>query len=296
MPHIEGVSQERIQVGDITLNVATAGPPDGPLVILLHGFPEFWYGWRHQIPYLAKLGFRVIAPDQRGYNLSDKPKGVASYGIDILAADIAGLIEATGHSSAQIVGHDWGAAVGWWMALKQPERCSRFVALNVPHPMVFQKTLLTSLSQMRKSWYMFFFQVPWLPESIATRNNFESGATMLQKASRPGSFTDEELEHYREAWSQPGAVKGMLGWYRALVRYPGRVKRRRLKVPTLLIWGCDDIALDRRMAAPSVELCNEGRLELFEDATHFVQHDEPDRVNALLGEFLELSPSEPAAS
>ncbi len=155
-----------IHTNGVRLHVVQHGPVDGPLVILLHGFPEFWYGWRKQIPALAAAGYRVWAPDQRGYNLSDKPTGIDAYTLDQLVADVIGLIDAAGCDKVYLVGHDWGAAVAWWMALKYPQRVIKLVVSNVPHPIVMNRTVRRNFDQLRKSWYIFFFQIPWLPERL----------------------------------------------------------------------------------------------------------------------------------
>lgn len=276
-----------IATNGIQLHVVQAGPKDGQPVILLHGFPEFWYCWRHQIGYLAERGFRVIAPDQRGYNLSDKPQGVPSYNLDLLAADVIGLINSTGHERVYLVGHDWGGSVAWWTANKYPERLIKLVNLNIPHNAVMRRTLNTDWEQRRKSWYMFAMQFPRLPEIMAARNDFRQLAQALLQSSNPGTFTEDDLQLYREAWSQPGAMTGMINWYRAIFRFPPeRLPSPRITVPTLVIWGRHDIALSVKMAQPSIDLCNDGRLVLLDDATHWVQNDKPERVNALIGEFL----------
>lgn len=279
--------EQFITTNGITLHTIVAGPDDGPLVILLHGFPEFWYGWRHQIDALAAAGYRVLAPDQRGYNQSDKPRGIAAYNIDELAADAVGLIDAAGRESAVLVGHDWGAAVAWWAALRFPERLERVAILNVPHPIVMRRHLRNSLSQLAKSWYMFFFQTPWLPEWMLSRGDYSAGLRSLRGTSRRGTFSDEDLDQYRAAWSQPGALTGMINWYRALLRArPGRVDSIRVRMPLLMIWGVQDRFLGRELAQPSIELCDQGRVVFLDDATHWVQHEEPQRVNELLLEFL----------
>lgn len=276
-----------ITTNGIRLHVVQAGPPDGPPVILLHGFPEFWYGWSKQISALAAAGYRVWAPDQRGYNLSDKPKGVDAYTLDQLAADVVGLIDATGHEQVYLVGHDWGAAVTWWTALKYPHRLRKIAVLNVPHPTVVNRTLRSSFAQLRKSWYIFFFQIPWLPEALVRMNNWRVGLQTLKESGRPDTFSDADLEQYRQAWSKPGAYTAMLNWYRAAVRRPAQqLPSMRVTVPTLLIWGAQDVALSRIMAQSSIDLCDNGRLVFIEEATHWVQHDEPARVNQLLLEFL----------
>ncbi|HLM74283.1 MAG TPA: alpha/beta fold hydrolase [Polyangiaceae bacterium] len=281
------MKHDRIKTNGVSLHVVTDGPEKGPLVLMLHGFPEYWYSWRHQIPFFAERGFRVWAPDQRGYNESDKPDGVAAYNVDELAKDVIGLIDASGRDKVYLVGHDWGAAVAWWTAMRYPERLHKLAVLNVPHPTVMEHTMKTSLKQLRKSWYIFFFQLPFLPELGFKRGDGREMAEAVRRTARRGTFSDEDLEKYREAWAKPGAVTAMLNWYRAVFRArPPTPKDIRIKVPTLLIWGARDVALGREMAQPSVDLCDDGRLVILEEATHWVQHDEPKRVNQLLGDFL----------
>lgn len=267
----------------VNLHVVTAGQQDGPLVILLHGFPEFWYGWRKQIPALAAAGYAVWAPDQRGYNRSDKPAGVGAYHIDTLADDIAGLIEASGREQVYLVGHDWGAAVAWWVAGKYPARIKKLAILNVPHPAVMRRAVLEDAEQRKRSWYIFFFQTPWLPEQSLCQNGFTNMIRALKGTSRRDTFTNDDVAAYRQAWSQPGALTAMLNWYRAAVRFQGQgVALGRITVPTLMIWGAQDSALSRTLAQPSIDLCDDGRLVFLEEASHWVQHEEPEAVNQLL--------------
>jgi pimeloyl-ACP methyl ester carboxylesterase len=277
-----------VSTNGVSLHIVEAGPVDGPPVILLHGFPEFWYGWRKQIDALASAGFRVVVPDQRGYNTSDKPRGVAAYNIDLLAADVIGLIDPLGVEKAALVGHDWGAAVTWWAAMRYPARIERAAVLNVPHPVVMRRELKRNLSQLRKSWYMFFFQLPWLPEALLSRNRCQPLVDSLAKTSRPGTFTPEELEKYRAAFTQPGAVTAMVNWYRAMLRTKtAKIESVRIHVPMLLLWGVLDRFLGRELGQPSLELCDDGRLEFFEEATHWVQHEEPAGINAALLQYLQ---------
>ena len=281
------MDHQQITTNGIKLHVVQDGPKTGRLVILLHGFPEFWYGWRRQIPHLAAAGYRVWAPDQRGYNLSDKPVGIAAYTLDELAADVIGLIDAAGQEKACIVGHDWGASVAWWMAAKYPARVERMVVINVPHGSVIAKNLRRNFAQMRKSWYILFFQLPWLPEALAQLRNWNVLTQALRMSSRPGTFTDEDLEAYRQAWSQPRAYTSMLNWYRAVVqRHLTPPESPRITVPTLLIWGAQDRFLAREMAQQSIDLCDDGRLVFVEEATHWVQHEEAERVNELMTSWL----------
>jgi pimeloyl-ACP methyl ester carboxylesterase len=271
----------------IRLHAADAGREDGPLVILLHGFPEFWYGWRHQIGPLAEAGYRVLAPDQRGYNTSDKPAGVASYALDRLAEDVVGLIDALGRPKATVVGHDWGGIVAWWLALRHPDRLERVAVLNAPHPGAFRRFLVRHPAQMLRSWYILAFQLPGLPEIGLRRGNWRALERALRRTSRPGTFSAADLDRYRRAWSEPGAITAMIHWYRAGVRaLPRLPEDTRIRVPALLIWGAQDRFLDRGLARSSMALCDDGRLEFIEGATHWVQHEEPGRVNRFLLDFL----------
>jgi pimeloyl-ACP methyl ester carboxylesterase len=280
------LTHREVATNGVRLHVVEAGPPDGPLLLLLHGFPELWYGWRHQIEPLAAEGFRVVAPDQRGYDLSDKPRGVGAYRLDRLAADAVGLIDEAGRERAFVAGHDWGGMVAWYLGATQPARVARLACLNIPHPLVMRHHLRTNPAQRRRSRYMFYFQLPWLPELSFRRHDFRRGVQALRASSRPGTFDDAEIARYREAWSQPGALTGMFNWYRAALRaQPPRPASPRVTVPTLLIWGTADRFLGSEMAQPSIDLCDHGRLALVEGATHWVHHEEPGRVNTLLCDF-----------
>jgi len=201
-----------------------------------------------------------------------------------------GLIDAAGRDTASVIGHDWGAAVAWHLAEHHQERIERAAILNVPHPAVMMRHLRRNPKQMLRSWYIAFVQLPWLPERLATLKQGKLMEKALRATSRPGTFSDEDLDHYRQAWSQPGALTGMLNWYRAAARHPASAKAsKKIATPTLLIWGAQDTALGREMAQPSIELCEQGRLEFIEEATHWVQHEEPHRVNKLLLNFLRSS-------
>lgn len=277
-----GLHREFIDVNGLTLHVMTAGPVDGPPLILLHGFPEFWYGWHNQIEPLAEAGFRVIVPDQRGYNRSDKPPRVADYAVTVLTADIVALIDHYGYAQVNLVGHDWGGMIAWYTALTHPERVHKLAVLNLPHPAVFLETIGKDPRQMLKSWYMGLFQVPWLAEGLLGFGGAEGAARMLKASSKRTTFSDD-VAQYRQSWTRPGALTGMLNWYRAMLRHrPPMPADPRLKMPVLLIWGAKDIALDVSMAQPSIDLCDDGRLEVIASATHWVQHDAAEQVNDLL--------------
>ncbi|HET9505691.1 MAG TPA: alpha/beta hydrolase [Hymenobacter sp.] len=269
----------------VRLHVVQCGPADGPLVVLLHGFPEYWFSWRAQLPALAAAGYRVWVPDQRGYNLSDKPVGVESYALPTLAADIIGLIDAAGQAQAAVVGHDWGGIVAWYLAAHHPGRVANTTIINVPHPAVVGPNIWQAPDQLLRSWYIAFFQLPGLPERLISRRNWQFGAAMLVRSSRPGTFGPAEVARYKAAWSRPGAITGMLNWYRALLRAPVSYWPR-IGQPLQIIWGEHDAFLNKKFAQLSLAECAQGTLHYFPEATHWVQLEEAGKVNALLVKFL----------
>jgi len=270
------------------LHAVAAGPLDGPVVLLLHGFPEFWYSWRRQIEPLAGAGFRVIVPDQRGYNLSSKPAGIASYAISELAVDVIAIADQMGREKIFLAGHDWGAAVAWSTALLHPNRIAKLAILNVPHPSVMRRFLGGSLRQLRRSWYMFFFQLPRLPEALFRARNFKMGVSALVQSSRAGTFAEEDLAQYRKAWAQRGALTAMIHWYRAAFRYQPRIADRTVHVPTRILWGERDAFLLAEMAQASLRYCDNAELFTFADSTHWLQHEQPERVSELLIDFFRV--------
>lgn len=275
-----------VKTNGIRLHVVQAGPKSGVPVVFLHGFPEFWYGWRKQIPALVEAGFRVIVPDQRGYNLSDKPTGIKNYRLDVLVQDILGLIDALDYEKVNLVGHDWGAEVAWTFAYQHPERLQHLGILNVPHPLVMRRFLARDPDQIRRSWYIFLFQLPWLPEAGMRANGWRNAVRALRGSGLIHTFTNEDIQKYKEAWSQPGAMTAMINWYRAL-RYELNVPNEmRIRVPTLMMWGMKDFALTHRMARPSMDHVEKGNLILFPEATHWVQLDAAEEVNHYLIDFL----------
>jgi pimeloyl-ACP methyl ester carboxylesterase len=271
--------------GDVGLHAVAAGPEAGPVVVLLHGFPEFWYSWHRQIEPLSAAGFRVIVPDQRGYNLSSKPVGVSSYAVPELVSDVIAIADQLGQRKIFLAGHDWGAAVAWRTALLHPQRVAKLVVLNVPHPSVMRKFLSTRPRQFRRSWYVFFFQLPWLPEALFSAFNFRAGSRSLLRSSRPGTFTAEDLAQYRSAWSQPGALTAMINWYRALFRTRIKFQNKTVRVPTRILWGERDDFLLTEMAYESLRYCAKAELFTFANATHWLQHEEPARVSEVLIDF-----------
>ena len=275
----------RVRGHGIDLHVVTAGPASGRPVILLHGFPDFWYGWRHQIDALAASGFRLIIPDQRGYGWSDKPAQVAAYDISELSGDVLDLMDAMELRHASIVGHDFGGGVAWWIAANHPERVDRLVVLNCPHFAVYRRAHL-GLEQLARSWYVYALQVPRLSEAACSAHGFQA-LVRLGPGTRIGGMRAEDLPAYRAAWGRPGAVHGMLAWYRAMIpalfrRFPST----RIAAPTLLLWGKRDAFLASAMARPSVALCERGELVMLEDETHWLHWDAPERVNPLIASWL----------
>jgi pimeloyl-ACP methyl ester carboxylesterase len=277
-------------LGDVRLHYVEAG--EGSLVLLLHGFPQFWYQWRHQIPALVEAGFRVVAPDMRGYNLSDKPLGVRAYRVELLARDVERLILACGEQTAVVVGHDWGAIAAWIAAMRHPERVEKLAILNVPHPARSLDGLLSPMQLLRSS-YMFFFQIPRLPEEVIRAGDFGLLRSVFRSDPvQPEALTAEDIERYIEAIAQPGVLTASLNYYRALLRNPREMRAllQRVEAPVLVIWGEKDRFLSRRLAEPPrLWVPNLIRVKRLPDASHWVAEDRPLEVNTLLLDFL-LSP------
>jgi pimeloyl-ACP methyl ester carboxylesterase len=255
-------------------------------MVLLHGFPEFWYGWRSQINALAAAGFRVVAPDMRGYNLSSRPADVADYDFEKLTGDVRDLVHERGAQSALLAGHDWGGSVAWATAMNHPEVVDRLAILNAAHPRKLSEGLHHP-GQLRKSWYFFFFALPDLPDAIVHANDWHFFRHFLHDAHP--TFTTEEMDRYIEAWSQPGAVTGMINYYRSSVRTPAKKSEAAIhpiKAPTLVIWGQRDAYLGRELAEPEHDdVPGLERVERLPDASHWVHHDDAERVNQLLINF-----------
>jgi len=267
-------------VNDVRLHVVVAGDPDAPLVVLLHGHPDFWYGWRDQIRSLVEAGFRVVVPDQRGCNLSEAPDGIDPYRQSELVADVRELIRSEDRNSAHVVGHDFGGFVAWNTALRHPSMVDRLSIFNVPHPTVYGETLRSSLEQIVRSWYVWFYQVPALPEWLLRRNDMDNMVDSLEITSNEGTFDDETIERYRAAWKHTG-IEPRINWYRGF-RRSNRPPEETVTQPTLICWGEDDIALRPTMAERSVDYCDEGRLRLFAGASHWVHHEREAVTEALV--------------
>ena len=274
-------------VNGVRLHYVEAG--DGPAVVLLHGFPDFWYGWRHQIPALAGAGFRVIAPDMRGYNTSDKPKGIRSYRHEAVAEDIAGLIRQIGVGRAAVAGHDWGGLIAWHLATHHSEAVERLIVLNAPHLGAWFREIWKP-RQLVRSWYQFVFQLPRLPEAWIRAKDYALLRSVLRHdPARRDAFTDADIERYVEAMAQPGALTAAIHYYRAAMRRnPLRLMKdaRRVDAPTLLIWGEKDRYLGPWLTKGLEKWVPDLRVECLPDASHWVMADAPDRVNGLMIDFL----------
>ncbi|MEN0062471.1 MAG: alpha/beta hydrolase [Myxococcota bacterium] len=277
----------RVDIGDLHLHVVTQGPREGPPLLLLHGFPEFWEGWSRQIDPIAEAGIRVVVPDLRGYNLSDKPSAVGDYRMSVLIRDVLGLIDWIGGGPIALGGHDWGGLLALAVAQQHPDRLDRLIVLNAPFLGLMWRELRKP-SQLMNSSYILAFQLPWIAEWMIRERRFRRLRMAMYANSRKRPYTEAEIDRYVTSWEQPGAVNGMLGWYRAPARYPNDSSDlRRVTVPTKVIWGRRDWALGEALVEPTLALCDDANLVWVDDAGHFVQHDAPDIVNREIIAFME---------
>ena len=262
----------------------------GPLVLLLHGFPECWYSWRMQLPVLAAAGFRAVAPDMRGYNLSDKPRG--GYNIEQLVDDVVAIAAALGEERAHVVGHDWGGIIAWQAAARHPEFVRSLTVMNAPHPSAFARYLRGNLKQVLKSSYMFFFQIPGLPEWLLRRNRAAAIAGAFRRsAGRTGVFSAGELEVYREAFLRPGAARCTLNYYRQAIRQgTGALPKSPIVVPTLVLWGEADPVLQRGMNDRLGDWVKNLTFKPIPGCGHWTQQERPDVVNSELVGWLRAHP------
>ena len=280
----------RVEANGLGFHVAECGEGDR-LALCLHGFPECWYSWRFQLPLLADLGFRAWAPDLRGYGESDRPTEMRDYSIEALLDDVAGLVDASECSEVVLLGHDWGAAIAWYFAIRKLRPLDRLVIFNVPHPVPFTEAL-SSWKQRRKSLYALFFQIPRLPEMLMRANNYRAiSRAFTETGADPKQFPEEVLQVYREAAAQPGALTAMLNYYRAIGRGGGGERQRRLgfpviDTPTLMIWGLNDVALDVETTHGTERHVADLTLRYLPGVSHWVQQDAPEIVNAMLAKWL----------
>lgn len=282
-----------VQVNGVRIHIRTAGPEKGKLVVLLHGFPEDSYAWKNQIQALAQNGYRVVAPDQRGYYTSSKPEKIKAYQLDELAKDIMELIHFFQREKAFIVGHDWGGVVGWYLASLYPHCVEKLVILNVPHPAAFIKAATFYPPQWLRSAYILFFQLPCLPEKLLQKNDYNLLGKAMAFTARPGTFSEQELNRYKRSWKKSGTVSGMLNWYRALRSQPlWKIPDPAPHVPVRMIWGRKDVALTLKMAKESLKRCPDGQLILLDEGTHWLYHEYPLLINQWIIRFLKETTSE----
>ncbi len=284
-----GVAAESrfINVNGLQLHTVIAGPRDGKLVVLLHGFPENWYTWRNQIKPLVDAGYRVAVPDQRGYNLSAKPVGVHNYRLDALASDVRELIRSFEREQAIVVGHDSGGGVAWQLAMDYPEVVEKLIIINAPHLAAFRREIRENPAQQQKSWYMAAFQLPWLPELLLGQSPLATADLFCRKgAVNQEAYSSYDLHGLAVSMSQPGALTAMLNWYRAVFRDWSSLQARQIDTPTLLIWAEQDIALGKSLTYGLDQWVTHLKIHYISDCGHWVQNEAPDEVNAQLLEFI----------
>jgi pimeloyl-ACP methyl ester carboxylesterase len=289
----ERIRTEFVEANGLRFEVDKCGAGD-KLALCLHGFPELNYSWRYQLPMLADLGYEAWAPNLRGYGATSRPSHVSDYDMDCLMQDVAALIDASGHDSVVLIAHDWGAIIAWQFAIEKRRPLEKVIICNVPHPGPFEKALRNGLSQLRKSWYVFFFQIPWLPEFLLGLNRAQAIGEMFRKTSVDQSmFPQQVTEVYRRNASQPGALTAMINYYRAFLS--GRKKRAgrglaTIEVPTLMIWGEDDVALTKESTYGTGDYVSDFQVRYLPRVSHWVQQEAPVQVNAMIKAFLSGQP------
>jgi epoxide hydrolase 4 len=282
------IRHETVAANGLSFNVATCGEGDR-LALFLHGFPESSFSWRYQLPLFAKLGYRAWAPDLRGYTKTSRPIGVGEYTMDKLMADVAALIDASGARTVVLVGHDWGGGIAWSFAMSGQRPLERLIVMNCPHPVCFEKGMRT-WRQLRKSWYMFFFQIPWLPERLlGAREAKAIGDAFSGMAIDKSRFPDSVTRVFRENAREPGALTAMLSYYRALFRSFRKQSLPRvaeITVPTLLLWGEEDIALGKELTFDTGRYVRDLTLRYLPRVSHWVQQEAPEAVNRMIEAWL----------
>jgi len=264
------IIEQRIKLPNITLNVAIAGRLDAKPILLLHGYPDAWFGWEKVMLELVKDGFRVIAPDQRGYNLSDKPEGVKPYHTENMAQDAIDLMRNFGYETFDLAGHDYGAYVAWNTALKYPEKVNRLLIMGGLHPTVVQNIKDLGWRQWVKSWYLLFFKLKKFPEWLMTKDNFK-----YLHLNHSKSLNSQERERYTSAWSQPNTVESIINWYRVPLM---KIENPILQMPVLILWGEKDLYLTIKSAEACLEYCPKGELKIIDEASHWLMLEETGRV------------------
>ncbi len=275
-----------IKTNGVNLHYVSQGT--GKLMLMLHGFPEFWYSWRHQIAKFSR-DYHVVAIDLRGYNDSDKPEALSAYQMSELIADVRGVINGLGYEDCILMAHDWGGAIAWNFAYEYPEMIEKLIVMNCPHPAKFIEGLKTP-AQLQRSWYIFFFQLPFLPELLFQANNYQAIASAFREmAVDKSAFTTEDLNAYQKAAAKPGALTAMINYYRANFKIPPDNLAKDwqiLNLPTLMIWGEEDTALGKELTYGTEAYVSNLELKYLPNCSHWVQQEQPDLVNQYMEEFL----------
>lgn len=274
-----------LQLKNLKLHCVSNGDRNKPLILFLHGFPEFWYSWRYQLPEFGRNYF-AVAIDMRGYGDSDKPKGIIDYSVDKLVNDVKEVVNTLGKDKCILVAHDWGGLVGWLTAAQYPQMVEKLIILNAPHWKYFMESIQSSWKQFFMSWYIFFFNIPYLPELRLRSNDLRSIEILFKKVAN-----DEEIDAYKYNFSKPDGFSGPINYYRAIQRGYGhqfieKVKSKRITSPTLVIWGKNDIALSTSLAHQSCKACDDYSIKIIDDCSHWTPFDKPDLVNKYIEEFL----------
>ncbi|PAV85630.1 hypothetical protein WR25_08244 [Diploscapter pachys] len=294
---LEGWQESYIMLSQVQLHYVETGPKDGPLMLFIHGFPEFWYSWRFQLKHFADK-YRCIAIDQRGYNLSDKPKDMMDYRTDFMVNDVKDVIERLGYKKAILVSHDWGGIVAWRVAFIYPELVDKMIVLNCPHPAGFREIMVNFSKQRLNSWYIYMFRTPYIPEAAMRAQDYK----MLESSFRgkkgglknPKNFTDEDLQAWKHVFSQEGALTPPINYYRCLWHSPlPKRSETYINAKTLIIWGTEDPFLIPECAEYSAKYCHDVQVVKIEGASHWVMQDEPEKVNKAMRDFLESNDPQP---
>jgi pimeloyl-ACP methyl ester carboxylesterase len=289
------VKTEFVHANDLEFETDRCGEGNR-LALFLHGFPEHSFSWRYQLPLFAELGYRAWAPNMRGYGNSSSPHKVKDYAIELLMADVAGLIDASGSKEVILIAHDWGALIAWYFAMRRIRPLERLIIMNVPHPGVLAEKITSLPAQLMKSWYVFFFQLPWLPELVFTAQGAKAVEdAFLKMAIDKSRFTEEVLDVYRKNALRPNGMKCMINYYRALVRGGGANRQRKqglpvIDVPTLMIWGEEDSALDKRTTFGTEKYVKDFTIRYLANVSHWVQQEAPETVNSMIKAWLADKP------
>ena len=290
----EGLQNEFVNVNGIRMHYVTMGK--GPLIVFLHGFPEFWYSWRHQIPFFSKH-FKVAVPDMRGFGETERPTEVDEYRIEKLVTDIVELVHSLGQENATVVGHDWGGIIAWSIGMMAPDIVENLIIMNAPHPGVFQRNAFRNYEQMQKSWYMFFFLLQNVPERVLSRNNFELLKRLFEiSIKRKKKFTQRDIEGYVSSWSKEGGITGGINYYRSNLNteFWGNLDESipfpRIKSPTLQIWAEEDLFLGKELTEGTNEFVDAlFSLKIIPNCGHWIQQEAPEEVNQIIEEFLDYN-------